>query len=306
VSDKVDVAQQVRENLYLVNERYFPHIALLVRPEMATYYCMWPNNVKHLGYLPYSCLLYDYMDELSLLELPPEDLARDHQIMLDKADLVTVSADRLMEKLPENILPKALLINNAVSEEFIRAVGEDHSIPEELKRIGDCPVLGYYGAIAEWLDFDLIERLARELPEARIVLVGPICESVSERVTCLSRGNANILLLSQRKQLELVPLLKRFDICLIPFVKNEVTDAVSPVKLFEYFCAGKPVVTTDLAECTKYSTIRIGSTQEAFIRAVNFILAESGLMHDESNKLIALDNTWNLRVKQIISTIENL
>lgn len=303
VSDQIDVAQQVRTNLWLVNERYFPHLVHVVHAEKAIYYCMWPNNAKHVPYVPHSHLLYDYMDELSLLDLPPDELVRDHQYMLEKADVVTVSADRLMEKLPQYVLSKALLINNAVSSEFIKAVEAYEGVADDLAPFDGRPVLGYYGAIAEWLDFDLIERLATDLPDAIVVLVGPGSDAVYKRISSISKTHANVLLLPARKQLELVPLLKRFDICLIPFVKNSVTDAVSPVKLFEYFSAGKPVVTTELAECTKYSTIRIGITHESFIRAVKSILAESGLMHDEQNKLIALDNTWNLRVEQILTAI---
>ncbi|MDE2422942.1 MAG: glycosyltransferase [Betaproteobacteria bacterium] len=303
ISDKVDVAQQIRTNLWLVNERCFPHLVHVVQPDKAIYYCMWPNNAKHLDYLPYSPLLYDYMDELSLLDLPSDELERDHQYMLEKADLITVSADRLMEKLPQHVLPKALLINNAVSSEFIKAVEDYNGVADELAPFDGRPVLGYYGAIAEWLDFDLVERLATDLPEAVVVLVGPVSEGVTKRISMMTKTHPNILLLPPRKQLELVPLLKRFDVCLIPFVKNPVTDAVSPVKLFEYFTTGKSVVTTDLAECAKYSTIHIGKTHESFVRSVKSILAEPGRMHDEQNKLIALDNTWNLRVAQILAAI---
>ena len=303
VTDHVDVAQQIRTNLWLVNERYFPHLLNVVHADKTIYYCMWPNNSKHAPYLPHMHLLYDYMDELSLLDLPPDELERDHQCMLEKSDLITVSADRLMEKLPQHVLSKALLINNAVSSEFIKAVEAYEGVAEELAQFDGRPVLGYYGAIAEWLDFDLIERLATDLPEAILVLVGPVSEAVSKRILNVTKSHTNVLLLPPRKHLELVPLLKRFDVCLIPFVKNPITDSVSPVKLFEYFSAAKHVVTTELAECSKYSTIRIGNTPEAFIRAVTSILTEPGLKHDKQAKLIALDNTWNIRVAQILTAI---
>lgn len=300
VSDKVDVAQQVRPNLWLVNERYFPHLVHVVHADKAIYFCMWPNNAKHLDYLPYSSLLYDYMDELSLLDLPPDELHRDHQYMLEKADLVTVSADRLMEKLPQSVLPKALLINNAVSMEFIKAVEDYEGVADELAPFDGRPVLGYYGAIAEWLDFDLIERLATDLPDAIVVLVGPVSGAVSKRISNITKTHMNVLLLPPRRQLELVPLLKRFDVCMIPFVKNPVTDAVSPVKLFEYFSTGKPVVTTELAECVKYPTIRIGKSPDAFIDEVKRILAAPHNLPNEMLKSVALHNTWRHRVTQIV------
>jgi hypothetical protein len=101
-----------------------------------------------------------------------------------------------------------------------------------------------------------------------------------------------------------MPFLKHFDICLIPFVKNAVTDAVSPVKLFEYFSAGKPVVTTDLAECAKYPPIHVGGTHERFISMVRSILVAYPTNPDAGARQIALDNTWHHRICQIKTAMQ--
>jgi GT2 family glycosyltransferase len=304
VSDKVTVAQRVRENIYLVNERYFPHISNLVRPEKSIYYCMWPNNVKHLEYLPYVRLLYDYMDELSLLDLPLDQLERDHHAMLEKADLITVSADRLLENLPKHILPKALLINNAVSNEFIRGLDAYQGAQNELKDCDSHAVIGYYGALAEWLDFDLIERMASDIENAKIILIGPVSEAIFPRLSRIIQNYPNVLLLPMCNQLDLIPLLKRFDVCIIPFMKNEVTDAVSPVKLFEYFSAGKPVVTTDLVECSKYPLVQIGKSSNDFIKKISSILSGEIDLDIEKAKRFGKNNTWNHRVDQILCALE--
>jgi GT2 family glycosyltransferase/glycosyltransferase involved in cell wall biosynthesis len=297
--DKVDITEQVADDLYLLNERYFPYIPHVFKPEECVYYCLWPNNVKHLEYLSYSYLLYDYMDELSLLDLPSNELERDHLSLLNQADLVTVSADKLMDQLPKQILPKALLINNAVSQEFINAVGACDHVPVELEVWNNHPILGYYGAIAEWLDFDLIESLAEELPDSKIVLIGPVSDNVSKRVANILRNYSNIMVLPACKQMELIPFLKRFDVCLIPFIKNTVTDAVSPVKLFEYFSAGKAVVTTNLVECVKYSPVLVANDHEQFISLVQRIVSEAPEKLDVAAQQIALNNTWGHRIQEI-------
>ncbi len=300
-TDRVEITEQVTENLYLLHEHHFPFLAYVFKPEESIYYCLWPNNAKHLEYLPYSYLLYDYMDELSLLDLPASEIERDHLKMLDQANLVTVSADRLMAQLPERILSKALLINNAVSAAFIDAVEADEGVSTKLRSMPGRTVIGYYGAIAEWLDFDLIDRLATELPDSRIILIGPVSEAASKRVAETLWNHSNVVVLPSCKQLDLVPFLKRFDVCLIPFIKNAVTDAVSPVKLFEYFSAGKPVVTTDLAECIKYPPVHVAKSHEQFLSLIRYILAASPARPDAEARQIALDNTWRHRAQQINS-----
>jgi SAM-dependent methyltransferase len=303
--DKVEISEQVADNLYLLNENYFPFLSRIFQADESIYYCLWPNNVKHLEYLPYSYLLYDYMDELSLLNLPSNELERDHLSMLGQADLVTVSAYRLMLQLPEHILPKALLVNNAVSREFIDAVAECGLASCNMEPLGVRSILGYYGAIAEWLDFDLIERMAEELPDSTIVLIGPISENVSRRVANILWNHSNIRVLPACKQFELIPFLMRFDVCLIPFIKNAVTDAVSPVKLFEYFGAGKPVVTTNLAECVKYAPVHIADDHRQFVDLVRKALCQSSARPDVTAQQFALNNTWGHRVQQIRSMMQS-
>ncbi len=53
---------------------------------------------------------------------------------------------------------------------------------------------------------------------------------------------------------------------ILPFARNEITESVSPVKIFEYMAAGKPVVTTSLPECRKYRSCLIADTPDEFVK----------------------------------------
>ncbi|MFT2612714.1 glycosyltransferase family 1 protein, partial [Escherichia coli] len=54
------------------------------------------------------------------------------------------------------------------------------------------------------------------------------------------------------------------DFCLLPFSPGKISDAVSPIKVFEYLFAGKPVVSTDLPEINGYPGLRIEKNPEDF------------------------------------------
>ena len=243
------------------------------------------------------------MDELSLLGLDLDRLNSDHLRLIDKADLITVSSDRLMKKLPEICHKKTILINNATSNEFIRMVSQAQEIKgkEGVRKSG---ILGYYGAIAEWMDFDLIEKLAARFSDKRLILIGPISHEVSDRLASILWRHPNVTIMPPVPHQDLPSLLISFEICLIPFIKNQVTDAISPVKLFEYFSSARPVVSTNIEECQKYPTVKVAETHEDFINQCSFILSNN-LTSDDVSIEIAQKNTWEQRVNEIINYINN-
>ena len=94
---------------------------------------------------------------------------------------------------------------------------------------------------------------------------------------------------------------------MVPFIKNDITDATSPVKIFEYMALEKPIVTTDINECKSYESCQIAYNDYDFIDKVDY--AVKVLVHDEQYKKIlkkeAADNTWKHRAKQIKIALKN-
>ncbi|MBM4379992.1 MAG: glycosyltransferase, partial [Deltaproteobacteria bacterium] len=160
------------------------------------------------------------------------------------------------------------------------------------------PVVGYFGALAKWFDYDLVRHLARARPEYRLVLIGPDYDgslkasSVSDlsNVTCL--GPIDYRLLPRYAQ--------HFDVSTIPFVLNDITASTSPIKLFEYMALGHPIVTTNMPECRKYRSALIAHSREEFVEQVDRALALRG---DESYLKVLRDeassNTWKSKAEEI-------
>ena len=124
------------------------------------------------------------------------------------------------------------------------------------------PIVGFFGLLSEWVDQDLLVALARELrspevggqrsevggeeedgPSASVVLIGTADVDVSRL-----EEEPNIHLLGPKPFAELPAYAAWFDVGIIPFVVNELTSAVNPIKLREMIAAGCPVVSTAMRE----------------------------------------------------------
>jgi glycosyltransferase involved in cell wall biosynthesis len=127
-------------------------------------------------------------------------------------------------------------------------------------------VFGYFGVIDERIDYELIDRLAREFPQASVAMVGPIAKvdpaSLPQR--------PNIHWLGQRQYDQLPALVKGFDVCMMPFALNEATRFINPTKTLEYMAAGKPIVSTAVPDVLRHFTpiVEVAHDHDAFVDAV--------------------------------------
>lgn len=101
---------------------------------------------------------------------------------------------------------------------------------------------------------------------------------------------------------------RRFDVALIPFAPGPIAETTSPLKLFEYFALGKPVVATSfMTECTVFDVALHGANSEGFASQIKSAFASR---HD-ADYLARLDiearrNTWDQRVQTIINAYESI
>jgi glycosyltransferase involved in cell wall biosynthesis len=131
------------------------------------------------------------------------------------------------------------------------------------------PLVGYVGLIDDYLDLELLVRLADGLEEGTVVLVGAANADVS------MLRHDRIALLGVRPYETIPAYISNFDCCLIPFQVNRLTVAVNPIKLREYLAAGRPVVSTPLPEVLPYRDVATIASREDFVGAVVDVLSSS-------------------------------
>ena len=174
----------------------------------------------------------------------------DHDLMasLDadccrQADIVVASSADLYERCTLHNANTHLVTHGVDHEHFAQALRPDVPRPPDLP---EGRLIGFFGLISEWVDQNLLVRLAREVPQAHLVLMGK-ADVPTERLA----AEKNIHLLGPRSFEELPADVAHFDVGIIPFVVNDLTRAVNPIKLKEMLAAGCPVVSTALPEVEK-------------------------------------------------------
>jgi len=96
-----------------------------------------------------------------------------------------------------------------------------------------------------------------------------------------------------------------FDVTMIPFVINNITLATSPLKLYEYFAGGKPIIATPMPECQAFSEVQIVRTAAEFSRALDLAKDQgSSLEFQERLRKLGRENSWTTRVKVVLKHLE--
>ncbi|MDG4596949.1 MAG: glycosyltransferase [Candidatus Contendobacter sp.] len=240
-------------------------------------------------------ILYDCMDEWVDFPNIGKALIDQEEILVRQSDLVTVTASLLYEKW-SSVAQRCVLIRNAVDYVFFREYCSPNRLLEDITH----PIIGYYGALAEWVDFELLSFLAQSRPDWSFVLIGDIFVKDTAGLAKIF----NVYMPGRQPYLDMPKFLYHFDVCLIPFKLNNVTHAVDPVKFYEFISAGKPIVSVPLEELKIYSDyIYFASQPEQFLRKIEMALGE--IDPDLFNRRVELAqrNDWTSRFEAFSSAI---
>ena len=325
IQDKeVFAIKQIKENLYLVNldmnslnEAFFETIRNINKPKFVHVYATCLYDVSYEKIKNYYIdrgfkVIYDFVDEISSeisgVTVSTQMIADHKRLLKDIDNVLVVSTAKKLKKISEEIrgsAEKSVLVPNGVNLEDFDKTG--FTIAKRMKQIVDKgkPIIGYYGALAKWFDYNKIKKLAEKRPDYEIVLIGINYDRSYDKSGLDKLPNVSYLGIIN--YIDLITYSAFFDVCMVPFIKNDITDATSPVKIFEYMALEKPIVTTDINECKSYESCQIAYNDDDFIEKIDYAIKV--LTHDEEYKNIlkkeASDNTWKHRAKQVKLAIKN-
>lgn len=203
-----------------------------------------PTAVEYFGHLGEALKVYYCTDEWSQFSyVDANRIVEMEKRLMSMADVVFCTSRTLLETKSRYNENTHLASHGVDRAFFAQALDEDTPVAPELKDLSG-PVLGFFGLIHDWIDLELIGYLAEKRPEWNIVMIGKVAVDNSRY-----QHLANIRWLGRKPYESLPSYCKGFTVGLIPFVMNELTRNVNPIKLREYLSAGLPVVSTPLPEC---------------------------------------------------------
>ena len=116
----------------------------------------------------------------------------------------------------------------------------------------------------------------------------------------------NVHFLGQKPASAVPDYVAGFDVGLLPYRLNLETRHISPLKLYEYLAAGKPVVSTPIPAALPFSdTVSIAAEPADYAAAVSLSLAKDSPRLREERQALASRNTWDDRVAAIESIIHD-
>ena len=242
-------------------------------------------------------LIYDCMDEWHGFPGMGGALVRAERELVEAADLVSVTAEALLAKwLPVN--PRCVLVRNAVDLQWFTETARPSPLLHELNR----PVIGFFGALAAWVDFELLAKVATARPEWSFVLVGDsFVDDVADIDTL-----PNVTLTGLRPFEEIPLWLFTFDVAIIPFKVDHISAAVDPVKFYEYVTLGTPVVATPLPELEEHREhLYVADDAASFEAAIESALTEEPTRR-APRSAIARANSWTERYRVLDASTQQL
>ncbi len=234
-------------------------------------WCAGPTALSLLDLVPHRLSCYRLADRLDKFSGIPANVGALQQELIKRVDFVLATSRSLWEWACSVREEDVYYLPNGVSEIFFK---EEKALPSDYP--ADCrPVAVYAGAIDTRFDLETLAYAVRVVKDIHFLLIGPLaCEKLKPGLEALQVED-NFTWLGPKDYRKLPAYLQGSKAGLIPFHLNELTEAVNPIKYYEYLACDLPVVAPPMRELTEMGgPLHSFSGKESFCAALREAVAE--------------------------------
>jgi glycosyltransferase involved in cell wall biosynthesis len=253
--------------------------------------------------------LYDCVDNFTSLDKKTNDqLANEEKALIRKADIVTVNSRSLynLKKHPDrkmHIVPLGFDIDSFKKKS---------TLPIAIKKIPQPKVL-YVGNLTYRLDFALLHSVIRALPFVSFVFVGDYLPVEPDDTILNTKKQLdklkklpNAYFPGRFSRNDIKSIIQDSNICIIPYnIRHTFNKYCYPMKLMEYFYLGKPVISTNIIEVSRYhDLVFVALDTSQFIQHIQYILTHGWKRNNQKRQnMIAKRNSWESKIQAITNCI---
>ena len=238
--------------------------------------------------LPVRARFMDVMDDFPAFYsgLSRSSMEQTEKELVQQCDYFFCSEHSLINKLTRHGLNKPVkLIPNGYDMERLPSLGAAKPLNN---------TIGFVGTIAGWFDWKIVIEMAKALPQVQVKLIGPRVGHIPALLP------ANIELLPTCTVADAIRHSQKFTVGLIPFLHNQLTESVDPIKYYELRALGVPVWTTAFGSMKNrlseqgVTQIYSGANWQALWN--NLLTAEADVSHIQSFRQ---SHDWRARFSDV-------
>jgi glycosyltransferase involved in cell wall biosynthesis len=247
-------------------------------------------------------VVYDCMDELSAFKNAPAALILKEAELFKIADIVFTGGKSLFEAKRDRH-NNVHLFPSSIDKQHFKQARTAIEAPADQKNI-PCPRVGFFGVIDERMDTHLLDKIAQLRPDWSFVIIGPIVKIDP----AILPQRSNIFYLGSKSYDELPEYLGGWEVAMMPFALNESTRFISPTKTPEFLAAGRPVVSTSIADVVStYANeglVLIADNAHDFVTAIEQarLLARQERWQQIADKVLD-KGSWDVTVDKMLFLI---
>ena len=206
-----------------------------------------------------------------------------------------LQSKKRLESLPNLYLP------HGVDYEHFSCENSTKTPIETLEKIKK-PIIGLVGNLDMRIDISALVYLAKRFPQCSFVFIG---QAVVPATPLEELDNVHLL---GRIQYSELPLYMRyFDVGLIPYLLGDITKAINPLKMMEYYAAGMPVISSRLQNIVDMpGPLYIADTHEEYGDHLKKILHSDMSELRRLTQEIARQNSWAVRAESFVQFVEQI